>query len=420
MNLDLPKGIRAYSCTESFQLEYVKNTIVSSFKNWGYEYIILPQIEYFDVHKRGIGKELENRTFRLIDRSEGEIITLRADFTAQIARYVASLRKKEFPMRFFYYGNLFRYVPPKADNLWERKQIGVELIGVDHLEGDAEVIAVSAKTIEKLGIDNYQIDINNIEIFTSIKNILRLNEKDYETFMEHIKNREIYYLKDFLKNIPVEDLLKEFLISIPRIQGNISMIIDWAEKLKKYEDLYKALYKLINIENILSQYQIKGKIVFDLGEPREFSYYTGVVFEVIVPDFRKPLAQGGRYDNLLKQYDGDYPATGFAFDLLNLWKYLLIKGVLPHIEKKDFFIIDLTQDKKLAYLLSKELREKGFSVARDIVNRDYRESIEFAFSKGYKNVIVIGIDTDVESLYIYSNGGSSEVLPLREFLKKIQ
>ncbi len=179
--------------------------IFSVIKLWGYERIILPQIEYFEVHRRGIGRELENRTFRLIDRAEGEIITLRADFTAQIARYVSSLRKKEFPMRFYYYGNLFRYVPPKADNLWERKQIGVELIGVDELEGDAEVITIASKVLDRLGIDKYQIDINNIKIFEGIRNVLSLSEDEYKRFMEFVKHR----IKLMIKYFPI--LLLVFL-----------------------------------------------------------------------------------------------------------------------------------------------------------------------------------------------------------------
>lgn len=58
---------------------------------------------------------------------------------------------------------------PKADRLWERKQMGVELIGVKELEADAEVIAVAVQSLENLGIKNYQIDINNVKIFDTVK-----------------------------------------------------------------------------------------------------------------------------------------------------------------------------------------------------------------------------------------------------------
>ncbi len=420
MNIDLPKGIRAFSPEESFQIEYIKERIFSVIKLWGYERIILPQIEYFEVHRRGIGKELENRTFRLIDRAEGEIITLRADFTAQIARYVSSLRKKEFPMRFYYYGNLFRYVPPKADNLWERKQIGVELIGVDELEGDAEVITIASKVLDCLGIDEYQIDINNIKIFEGIRSVLSLSEDEYKKFMEFVKHREVYYLKEFVKYKVNDKLLSDFIVNIPEIQGDINLIRSLRKNLEKYNEIDQALKELEDLFRILSNYGISGKVIFDLGEPREFFYYTGVVFEIILPDFYKPIGQGGRYDNLLSQYNGNYPATGFAFNLINLWNYLSQKKLIPEKMEKDFFIIDTTPDKEIAHKVADFLRQRGYSVARDIVERKYEDSIKYAFEKGFKNVIVIGIDRGSKDIYIYSVGGSIEKLPFEEFLKKFQ
>ncbi len=420
MNIDLPKGVRAFSPEESFQIEYIKERIFSVIKLWGYERIILPQIEYFEVHRRGIGRELENRTFRLIDRAEGEIITLRADFTAQIARYVSSLRKKEFPMRFYYYGNLFRYVPPKADNLWERKQIGVELIGVDELEGDAEVITIASKVLDRLGIDKYQIDINNIKIFEGIRNVLSLSEDEYKRFMEFVKHREVYYLKEFVKDKVNDKVLSDFIVSIPEMQGDINLIKSLRKNLEKYNEIDLALKELEDLYRILSNYGISGRVVFDLGEPREFFYYTGVVFEIVLPDFYKPVGQGGRYDNLLSQYNGNYPATGFAFNLINLWNYLSQKKLIPEKMEKDFFIIDTTPDKEIAHKVADFLRQRGYSVARDIVERNYEDSIKYAFEKGFKNVIVIGIDRGSKDIYIYSMGGSIEKLPFEEFLKKFQ
>ncbi len=415
MNLDLPKGIRAFTPEESFQIEYIKNAIISEFEKWGYDSLILPQIEYFDVHRKGIGKELENKTFRLIDRAEGEIITLRADFTAQIARYVASLRKKEFPLRFYYYGNLFRYVPPKADNLWERKQTGIELIGVKELIGDAEVIAVASKSLENLGIKNYQIDINNIKIFTVLRKILGLSEEDYTNFMNNVRYREIYYLKQIAKEVQ-DSTLKEFVVNIPKIQGDVEILSYWKEKLSDYPELVSAIDELQEIKNILENFNLSGEVIFDLGEPREFSYYTGIVFEVVISDFSKPLAQGGRYDNLLKRYDGDIPATGFAFNLINLWSYISKKKLILEKKEKDFYVLYSGKLDSLYYEVINTLRIKGYSVFVDVSEKNIENAKSYIFSKGFKNIIFV--DTDKKSIYIYSKGGSSEVLNLEEFLKK--
>ncbi len=419
MHIDLPKGIRAFNEKESFEIKYIEDKISKIFHLWGYERLLLPTIEYFEVHKKGIGKDLENKTFRLIDRAEGEIITLRADFTSQIARYIASLQKKEFPIRYYYSGNIFRYLPPKGSNLWERRQIGIELIGVSELEADAEIIAIASNVLNKLGINNFQIDINNTNIFDTLKNILNLSDNEYSEFMGYIKNKEIYYLKDFCDKRNIPENLKEFIIGIPKFQGGIETVKILKEKLKNYQKLVDSFEELIKINEILEEYSLNANIVFDIGEPKEFSYYTGIVFEIFIKGFNKVIGHGGRYNNLLSRYNGNYPATGFAFDLFYLWEYIRKNNLIKEKNEKDFFIIDTTHNKKVAYQLAKFLREKGFSVARDIIKREVKDSLQFAFKNNYKKAVVIGLDSLEENIYIYTNLDEYEKKKLEEFMKSI-
>ncbi len=419
MHIDLPKGIRAFNVDESFEIKYLEEKISNIFHLWGYERLLLPTIEYFEVHKKGIGKDLANKTFRLIDRAEGEIITLRADFTSQIARYIASLQKKEFPIRFYYSGNIFRYLPPKGANLWERRQIGIELIGVSELEADAEIIAIASNTLKRLGINSFQIDINNTNIFDTLKSILKLSEKEYSDFMGFIKNKEIYYLKDFCEKREIRENLKDFIVGIPKFQGGIEKVKDLKEKLGGYEHLVKAFDDLIKINDILEEYDLHGNIVFDIGEPKEFSYYTGIVFEIFIKGFNMVVGHGGRYNNLLSKYNGNYPATGFAFDLFYLWEYMSKKNLIKEKNEKDFFIIDTTHNKKVAYQLAKFLREKGFSVARDIIKRNVKDSLQFAFKNRYKKAIVIGLDSLEENIYIYTNLNEYEKKKIKEFMNSL-
>ncbi len=69
--------------------------------------------------------------------------------------------------------------------------------------------------------------------------------------------------------------------------------------------------------------------------------------------------------------------------------------------------------------MAKTLREKGFTVARDIVDRDYRKSLMFAFEEGFKAVVLIGLDRDKESVYIYTNPEEYEKLEIKDFLEKV-
>lgn len=415
MNIDLPDGIRAFSIRESYNIDNLEKKISDIFKLWGYEKIILPTIEFYDVHKKGIGQEIANQTFRIVDRYKGDILTLRIDFTAQIARYIASLQKKEFPIRLFYTGNIFRYTIPKADNLWEKRQIGIEFIGVSEIEADAEILAVASQSLKSVEIKDYQIDINNVEIFSSLKEILNLDDMEFKIFMEYIKHREIYNLKKFCLNKNLDDKLKDFITNIPKYQGDIDLIIFLKNRLKDFNNLYKNFEDLEKIYNILKEYDLTEKVVFDIGEPTEFSYYTGVVFEIFIKDFNKKIGQGGRYDSLIQKYNGKIPATGFAFDLFNIYSYLEKNNKLKE-NQKDYFIIDTTEDKKTAYKIAKILREKNFSVARDIIKRDINDSINFAFNNHFKNVIVITIEENQKMVYIYRGKNKIEKYKEKEIL----
>jgi len=416
MNIDIPSGTRTFSRAETFQIKKILKEITYTFELWAYEEIKLPYFEFLNVHRKGLDEDVVGKSFKIVDRNTGEILCLRADFTAQIARYFSSLKRKSLPKRYYYTGTIFRYSQPKSENLWEKLQTGIELIGSDRVEADAEVIAVACQSLKNLGINEFQIDINNTRLFSLIKDYAGFNDDEYQEFMDIIKKREIFNLKNFVSSKNLDKEISEFLVNIPKYQGEISLI----KKLhKKYPYFETAFNQLLEIYRILDEYGLSEKVVFDLGEPKEFSYYTGIVFEIFVKGFPKPVGQGGRYDSLISKYNGNVPATGFAFDVFNIWEYMKDNDLIKEKNFKDFFIIDLTPQKKYAYKIGKILREKGYKVGRDIINRDLESSLDFAFENRYKKAIAIGLDSSEKEIYIYSSKNEFEKLSIGEFLKKV-
>lgn len=401
MKIDLPKGVRVYDKEESYLIDWIEKCIQESFESWGYEKIITPLLEYYEAYSDVLDEDILKNTFRLVDRYEGETLILRPDFTVSIARYIASLQKKEFPIRFYYLGDIFRFVVPKGDKIYEKRQAGIELIGVDQIEADAEVIAVATYSLKKLGIENFQIDINNVKLFKSIVNLLKLSSQESNTLLYYLKNRETYNIKRFLENYNIDKKIKDFIVSLPKLSLRPQGLEELISKYKDIEFIYKPLEELYRIYRILDEYELGNQIVIDLCEPREFNYYTGIVFEIFIKDFSKIVGYGGRYDTLLSKYNGDYPATGFAFDTLAIFEY--ISNTKPIKHEKDYYIIDTTEDKTLAYKIAKILRDKGFKVTRDIVKRDVDKSLEFAFKNGYKYAILIKVENSEKKIYIFNS-----------------
>jgi len=244
---------------------------------------------------------------------------------------------------------------------------------------------------------------------------LNLSDDKFENLMLYIKKKELFNIEKFLIENKVNNDLKSFIQNLPKYQGDISLIKEIKESLN-YNDIKKALQKLIDIHEILSAYGINKNIIYDLGEPKEFDYYTGIVFEIFIKDFKKAVGLGGRYNRLISKYNGDIPATGFAFDVINIWKYMKSKNLLPYKVEKDYFIVDLTDKKELAYKIGMILRNKGYKVGRDIVDRPLEQSLKFAFKSGYKNVIVIGVEKNTENIYIYENEKEYKVEKIEKFL----
>src|SRR5207247_9648059 len=137
---------------------------------WGYREIVPPSFEYFDVLSLGTDVELQEKMFKLVDRETGRLLTLRADITPQIARIVATrLRDEPRPMRLAYLTNVFRYEEPQVGRYREFYQAGVELVGLEKPEADAEMIAMTVEGLRALGLERFQIDVGQGELVRGLR-----------------------------------------------------------------------------------------------------------------------------------------------------------------------------------------------------------------------------------------------------------
>ncbi len=125
----LPYGVRDIFGAEAAELQVLGDTWRRLFSAWGYDQVITPTYEHYDVLLEGYGREHEEEVYRVLGR-EGEVLALRPDITTQVARLVGTkLSGGPWPLRLFYVSNVFRFAEPQAGRQREFFQAGVELIG---------------------------------------------------------------------------------------------------------------------------------------------------------------------------------------------------------------------------------------------------------------------------------------------------
>ncbi len=396
---EIPKGFKTLLPEEAEKREFILKSIEEVLSLWGYRLISPPTIEYLSTFKV-VDDSLEEISFKLVDRFTGKLMAVRADFTPQIARIVASsFKDDEPPFRFFYKGKIFRDV----ENEREIFQFGFELIGVSEVEADAEIVAVVVNILEKLGLESFQIDIGSSEFVEGALEELEIPDK--EKFLQLLSHKDISGIELFLEERNIPDNKRKKIEALLELYGKEDVLYR-AYELFENEKSRNAVKKLKEMFSILKSYGFEKKVIFDLSEKRGMEYHTGVTFEVFHPLSGFSLGIGGRYNELLSKFGRNLPATGIALNIDTLQSLLEKKGLLKSLEKQDFYIIDLKKELHKAYEVSKLLRGKGYSVARDIVKRDMKSSIEIAFKKGFEKVIILnaeGLAEDECLLFIKEN-----------------
>jgi len=144
------------------------------------------------------------------------------------------------------------------------------------------------------------------------------------------------------------------------------------------------------VYRLLTIYGLADAVLLDLGGVRGLDYYSGTYFEAYVAGFGASVAGGGRYDHMLGRFGYECPAVGFAFDVGRVLAVMDAQGVDVALPGPDFFIIDFTPEKTVALSLARRLRDRGASVARDIISRGLEESVGYARTLRARHVLVVG------------------------------
>jgi ATP phosphoribosyltransferase regulatory subunit len=301
----IPAGTRDVLPDEMRELRAISSRMRATFEEAGYGEVHTPALEYEEVLRRG-EQHAAGARYRTFDES-GEVLALRSDMTIPVARVVATRYAGiEPPLRFCYFAHAWRAVERGVGEPREFLQAGLELIGVDAPEGEAEVLALTIAALEAAGLRRHRVGVGDGSLYRSLLKAVDVPEEEHLPLLECLSRRDLVALEMRVSRLAVGDGARELLVSLPELRGGPE-VLDRAEGVE--------LEGLRELHELLAERGVADRVIFDLGLVRELGYYTGAVFEVYDPAVGFALGGGGRYDDLLGRFGRALPACGVALDV---------------------------------------------------------------------------------------------------------
>jgi len=309
--LHTPEGVRDIYGSEYARKLYVEEQLHKSLHLYGYEDIQTPTFEFFDVFSREIGTTPSKELYKFFDK-DGNTLVLRPDFTPSIARCAAKyFCEQEAPLRFCYMGNAFTNTSNLQGKLKEVTQMGAELVGDASVEADAEMISLVVQSLQKLGLQRFQVTVGEVEYFKGLCGEAGLDEETELELRAFISGKNYFAAQELLQERRVEEPYQSRLLKVADLFGDMSSLTQAREMAENSRSL-AAIKRLERLRAVLECYHVADFVSFDLGMLSKYRYYTGVIFKAYTYGVGDAVVKGGRYDRLLHQFGKDAPAVGFV------------------------------------------------------------------------------------------------------------
>ena len=167
-----------------------------------------------------------------------------------------------------------------------------------------------------------------------------------------MENKNLVAFNELIEQLPTGDHIKTTLKQLPKLFGDPREVLNQINKLSFTDSMVQSVEELERIYKRIKQYGLAEYIKLDLGMVTTLRYYSGVIFKGFTRDLGEVLLSGGRYDGLLKDFELECPATGFAFSVNKVTKALKIQQNLKIQKKKHLLLLEDENSKITANVLN--------------------------------------------------------------------
>jgi len=383
----------------------LKEKISAVYHAHGFLKIETPMIDRTEILLAKAGGDTEKQIYKVFKTAETANEAdqaLRFDHTVPLARYVVEHENDlNFPFKVTQVGRNFRGERAQKGRFREFYQLDCDVIGRGNLPlaYDVEVIKTAYDAYKTFIKPALKIRISNRKILTGL-----LQEFGLST-----KSDAIFSIVDHAEKVPREKTLSAFeeeglseaeikiLTEFIEINGDRETVIPKLKSLGENETFREGVNELDFVLKLLEAQGMKGVAVGDMLIVRGLDYYTGTVFETILPDYKGvgSIGSGGRYDNLAGYYtDQKLPGVGFSIGLTRLFYVLNENNLLDEADKisrpLDLVVVPISENEfEFSLNLANKLREEEKSVDVILTDKRLGDKLNFA-AKLAEKAIVIG------------------------------
>ena len=314
----LPAGSRDVLPVEAEELRDVERALRAAFAAHGYREVMTPVLELAEVLDRaqdgGVGA-----AFRLFDEG-GRVLVLRPDLTMPVSRLVASrLAGHPGPVRVSYVARAFRPPPPGRAEAAEQRQAGVELVGLGGPAADAEVVGLLVAGLRDAGLGELRVGLGDVGLTAAVLDGLGVPEAERERLRAAAGARNLVAWRRAARGLGLDGPAGALVAELPGLRGGAEVLERLGAAGPAAAD---ACDRLASTLVLLAGHGAGDAVLVDLSVMRDWSYYSGIVFEAYTPGAGAPVAVGGRYDGVGARFGRSRPAVGFAITLALLHRAL--------------------------------------------------------------------------------------------------
>jgi len=312
----LPEHIADVLPAQARRIEELRRDLLDGARGYGFELVMPPLLEHLDSLLSGTGRELDLKTFKLVDQLSGRTLGVRADTTSQVARIDAHLLNRRGVTRLCYCGPVLHTRPDGLHGTREPLQFGAEIYGHAGLEADLEVQELALDGLQRAGVSQLALDMGDARIVRGLLADLPLDTATLTQIYAALATKDQAAMEVQAARLPAT--ARHGMQALLRLYGGEDVLQAARRELPAHRLISSALDDMEWLARHLRQAYPLVHIGFDLADLTGYAYYSGARFAVYAAGSSDAVVRGGRYDEVGAVFGRNRPAAGFSMDLKQL------------------------------------------------------------------------------------------------------